>query len=345
MKLLDKITIPHPMGNKYIELYHGDLANMPTEQAVDILVVSAFPNSYAPTPGTLVCALDKNGVSLEELSKKKATDLREHFSCWLTQDIPGQSFRRILCFEPAQKNKDSGNSVKPSELVGEIFQSLMPFLFGTPPIKTIAMSLVTTGEQGFPVSEVMRPLLQASAKWLSLGLPVDKIKIVEIKEAKLPLLSSIFQEEKDRLEGKSVAKKHQFKYDLFISYSHKNQYEIFEFEKELLRQAPDLCIFLDRKELNTGVSWQQELYDALDNCRMVVALLSEPYIDSKVCKEEFNIAVFRHREASEAVLFPIFLYSAHLPTYMKLIQFTDCRENNHDKLKAACTEIIKQIRD
>jgi hypothetical protein len=40
-----------------------------------------------------------------------------------------------------------------------------------------------------------------------------------------------------------------------------------------------------------------------------------------VCKEEFNIALFRHRESEGGVLLPIYLYTAELPTYMKLIQY------------------------
>ena len=40
------------------------------------------------------------------------------------------------------------------------------------------------------------------------------------------------------------------------------------------------------------------------------------------------------------VLIPLYLYSAHLPTYMKLIQFIDCRENDTTKILDACREIL-----
>lgn len=177
MKSIEKITIAHPMGSKTIELFEGDLSQIPAQEAVDILVVSAFRDNYEPTPGTLIGALAKNGVSLQQLSQQKGTDLRQFFSCWLTQPIEGQPFRQILCFEPAE-------SANPAELVGDIFQSLMPFLFGNPPIRSIAMSLVTTGRQGFSAEAILGPLVQASAKWLGLGLPVEKIKIVEINPEK-----------------------------------------------------------------------------------------------------------------------------------------------------------------
>jgi len=56
---------------------------------------------------------------------------------------------------------------------------------------------------------------------------------------------------------------------------------------------------------------------------------------------QVNIAIFRHRDAKEPVLLPIYLYSSELPTYMKLMQFIDCREANEEKLKYACKQIIQ----
>jgi hypothetical protein len=46
-----------------ISLYRGDLSPIPSHQAVDLLVVSAFPNNYAPVPDTLIGALHQRGCS------------------------------------------------------------------------------------------------------------------------------------------------------------------------------------------------------------------------------------------------------------------------------------------
>ncbi|MBT30981.1 MAG: hypothetical protein CMO01_15085 [Thalassobius sp.] len=339
MELLDKITVFHQDEEKQIELYKGDLTAIPQDKAVDVLVISAYPNLYEPDPNSLVkCLLEKN-VDVKELAKDKAVDLRQNFSCWLSKDISGQNFKKILCFEPLSR----GN---PSELVGEIFQSLMPFVFVPPGIKSIAMPLVTSGNQGFAPESILEPLIDAAANWLTMGMPVERISIVEIDEVKSNELLRIFKEIKHKYDQKNSKKQNRiFKYDLFISYSHKNDKEITEIVNMLLKVKPDIKIFLDKKDLDAGAGWQQELYDALDNCRRVIAFLSAPYIDSKVCKEEFNIAVFRHREEEEIepVLIPVYLYSTELPTYMKLIQFSDCREANLEKLADVCKEIVDSL--
>src|SRR5579863_3166235 len=100
MKLLDQLTVHHKSGERYIELFQGDLTSMPPEEAVDILVVSAFPNIYTPVPGTLIGALNTKGVSVKSLAGSKALDLRKNYSCWLSQEIkstaPGIAFRQIL---------------------------------------------------------------------------------------------------------------------------------------------------------------------------------------------------------------------------------------------------------
>jgi hypothetical protein len=106
---------------------------------------------------------------------------------------------------------------------------------------------------------------------------------------------------------------------------------------------PDIRLFFDQRELNAGAAWQYELYEALDDCRKVVTLYSPTYLSSKVCREEYNIALFRHREAHDGVLIPVYLYSTDLPTYMNLVQFIDCREGSKDKLRAACQEIIEHL--
>src|SRR5713226_8727743 len=106
MELIESINVHHKTSDRYIELFHGDLAEIPPNQAVDILVVSARPDNYAPTPGSLIDALDRKGVSVIKLSREKAADMHDNFSCWLSKEVmPGMGFKRILCFEPLVKGQ------------------------------------------------------------------------------------------------------------------------------------------------------------------------------------------------------------------------------------------------
>lgn len=338
MKLLNSIPVKHDAKVRHIELYHGDLTEIPLTAAVDLLVLSAFPDDYEPTPRSLIGGLSAKGLSVAELAAHKAVDLRSAFSCWLSTEIenPTLGFKRILCFEPLARGT-------PPEVVGEIFQSLMPFAHGDPPISKVAMPLVATGDQDVSVRDMLEPLVDAAIHWLGLGLPVEKLKIVERDEAKAAETNVFFADLKKRYADEAEVPRKGFNYHVFISYSHENKVPVDFMVGELKRLRPDIRIFLDRNELNAGAAWQQKIFESLDDCRGVVAVYSPPYLKSKVCKEEFNIALFRHRKSANGVLLPVYLQSADLPTYMKLVQYYDCRESDSAKLQDACRLIIKEL--
>ena len=88
--------------------------------------------------------------------------------------------------------------------------------------------------------------------------------------------------------------------------------------------------------------WQQAIYDILDASARIVALISPDHLQSKVCKEEFNIALFRNRESDANILFPIYLKTTVLPTYMKMVNYADGREADAEKLRRACAKIWQQ---
>jgi hypothetical protein len=175
MELLDRFDVHQGSEIKWIELYRGDLTDLKPDEAVDILVVSAFPNDYLPTPSSLIGALDARGVSVARLARTKALDLRQTCSCWLSSPLgskpPGIAFDRILCFEPRVR----GN---PPEVVGDIFRSLVPLLGPQAMGTTVAMPLVACGDQGTPVVTMLKPLLEAAFNWMSHGLPLRRLKIV-----------------------------------------------------------------------------------------------------------------------------------------------------------------------
>jgi hypothetical protein len=76
MRLLDHLE-PHQGGTtRRIELLHGDLAQLPPEHAVDVLVVSAFQGDYTPT-GTSVRSGERCAQSTNK-SKRSAWHERLH---------------------------------------------------------------------------------------------------------------------------------------------------------------------------------------------------------------------------------------------------------------------------
>lgn len=133
MRELDRLEVGYGGLTRTIELWEGDLTEMPPEEHVDLLVVSAFPDDYQPLDGNLIGALAQKGVVVGKLAQDKAEDLRANFGCWLSKPLLGAEAvgaKRILCFEPHTRGR-------PPEVVGEIFRSLAPFVMGPDPTVSV----------------------------------------------------------------------------------------------------------------------------------------------------------------------------------------------------------------
>jgi 8-oxo-dGTP pyrophosphatase MutT (NUDIX family) len=344
-ELLDRLTLEHAGQARTIAIYRGDLTAIPPEEAVDVLVVSALPGAYSPNRRSLIGALHRRGISVADLAREKAEDLRPALACWLSGPIArpdqGLQFRRILCFEPLTRGE-------PPEVVSDIFQCLAALPDEPEPIRSVAMPLLAGGVQGVSTADMLLPLFEAATHWLQSGLPLETIKIVAYSEIGAAELRSAFAVLKrlflQRASAAAAAPPAAgYRYDLFVSYSWQNKDEVDVLVAELRRLRPGLRIFLDRLELKTGCVWQEDISNALDDCAQVVAVYSPAYLQSKVCREEFNIARFRDRESGGGVLLPIYLESASLPTVMKLVQYMDCRERDHARLRRAAAQIAGQL--
>jgi len=331
MHRIDYIEIRSGDDRKRIEFLQGDLTAIPPEHAVDVLVVSAFPDDYLPTRRSVVGALHRKGISLAGLALAKEADLREAFSCWLSKEIlgrsPGLEFKRILCFEPANRGR-------PPELVGDIFRALAPFVYGSPSISTVAMPILAAGDQGYPLATMLRPLVQAAYQWLSIGFPLKVLKIVSRDAGG----AHIFKELKANFPVIEPDEKAAF--DVFVSYSRKDDAAGSQVANALRNK---FRVFFDLQCIDTGVAWQQRIFEALESCRQVIAIYSPDYVTSKVCQEEFNIAWARARKLAKKLIFPIYWRSANLPIYMEILNYVDCREAQSCKLEQACEQLVTKL--
>jgi hypothetical protein len=328
MDLIDSITVCHQGNNRSVSLLVGDLAAIPEGNAVDLLVVSAFPDDYTPTGTSLIGSLDRVGVSVSALAEDKEVDLRRFSSCWLSREImtQGVNFRRILCFEPRYRGRAE-------DVVGDIFRSLIPFTGGTPPVCRVAIPIVASGDQGESATVMLESLTEAAVKWLSIGMQVDCINIIVTKSCDSQALRDCFARVTHRCAATAATVgQSAFRYDLFVSYCQKDKETVDDLRHELHARRPSLRVFVDRLELRPGMAWQQHIFDAIDESRKVMCVYSPDYLASRICKEEFNIAHFRHRESTDGVLLPVYAFTAELPTYMKLVQYEDIREGDREKL-------------
>ena len=132
-------------------------------------------------------------------------------------------------------------------------------------------------------------------------------------------------------------------YDVFISYSRKDEEAAKHLYKCLTEPPFELKVFIDKQAIDIGAAWQQEIFDALENCRSTAVLYSPDFLQSKVCKEEFNIAWMRRRE-TDAPMFPLLVREVALPSYMRLVNYVDCRTSDTAKIADAATTVAKNLK-
>jgi hypothetical protein len=134
-----------------------------------------------------------------------------------------------------------------------------------------------------------------------------------------------------------------YQFDVFVSYCHKNKDEVDDLVSEMRRRRPALRVFVDRLELRPGVGWQQHIFESLDQSRKVICAFFPDYVASKVCVEEFNIALLRHCETADGVLLALYLYTAKLPGYMRIIHYDDVREGDRAKIARSARTLLRQL--
>ena len=346
MRLISSIDVRDGHNVRRIGLYHGDLTKIPAEHAVDILIVSAFPNDYTPTVGSLIGALDQVGLSIATLSKNKAFDLRLTNGFWLSQQLESEYRRlnidRVLCFEPSIIGE-------PPSVVGQLFRSLFPFLRDDRDA-TIAMPLVATGDQKWKPSEIIPPLLEAASTWFGRGLPVKEIKIVERSPETLEQLRLDFERfvgGYDQIGDSSLADLADDKrdYDMFISYSIKDQIAAEEFSRSLRVHRPKIKLFDFRHTIDKGASYQHEIDKAIESCRRIIAILSPDYFASPECEEEMMISRLRNKRCGGGVLLPIYWRNLEkdLSLWLQILKYSDCREANVEKIAEAARDEAGQL--
>lgn len=430
MQVIDRLSVTRlrgPEAAAAIELLQGDLSAIPPEHAVDALVVSAFPDSYAPYPGTLFEDLLAHGLDMTEVARRKAEDQRSRLGCWISERLPPDvmrafNFTRVMCFEPRypaflENSGFDGSSVE--ETVGFVFRCLNYFVIpeategryaGRFEVSRVAMPLLATGNQRVPVEEMLPRLLDAAIFWLEEGLPIDRLKIVCFSPAETVVAARIFSRvaaarrpgtigptpssestrpdweadmagaiasqvietctQRLRQELIRVARADELptvrdlferldqgatpaavsapapaalgsRYDVFVSYAHKQDHEVLAFVRELQRHHPALRIFYDRRAIPAGGQWIKMISDAIHHAGAFIAVLSPDYSASPVCWDEFQCAKLKEYSVRRPVIKTVRIYSeVELPPIMGIYSYVDCAEGNLAKLRACAATLL-----
>ncbi|MEO5996609.1 MAG: toll/interleukin-1 receptor domain-containing protein [Chitinophagaceae bacterium] len=324
MEILDEIITAR---GKKLQLLKGDLTQIPESHKVDILALSAFPNDYIPTPSSFIGALFIAGLSVETLATDKEMDLRMQFHCWLSKEINFRNIMRILCFEPTDREN-------PYSLIAGVFQSIMPFTI-THSIKSVAMPLILTGDQGYSILEVVQELVNTSLFWLDNDSSLEIIKIVETSNTKIEPLHEAFKAQKLNYKQKTNINN----YDFFISYSRKNATLAKTIQDKL---GNTFRVFFDSESIDIGSNWLTKINTSLEHSERFIVCISPDYLESKMCKYEYLFCNLKLIDQGDDYVLPIYLHSASLPFQMQILNYYDAREGLTNKVDEFCNKIIEK---
>ena len=328
LKLVSKIPIQDASGFQHsLELLVGDVTQASPDAPVDLLAISAFPDEYWPSPGTVIHRLSERGISVSRLAESKAYDWRKGWQCWITDRIGKADLHisHLLCFE----HQATG---APESLVGNIFRSASEWLLSQAPknafIGTMRIPLLAAGLQGHDPRVMLRAIFQQAHLHLLGGLPVEKVQIVLHESSphlfQLCMDFGALKEEIKHDALHSLRCQTSADSDLFVSYRHSDLSTADSLIKSLRHQKPGLRIWIDREKLSTGCFWKPELLRAIGGARHGLCVVTDTYPDSPECMDEFHAAMCCER-SRRGYLLPILALDqrpvASLPQSMRQVQF------------------------
>ncbi|XP_061166247.1 uncharacterized protein LOC133175136 [Saccostrea echinata] len=337
----DSITVETSFGEHVIELCYGDITELPVEEKVDIVMVSAFIGDYTPVHRSLIGALEHNlGISVRKLSKHKDMDLRVHYSCWISKPLPpGLPFGRVLCFEKTRGSSDDSLTRQ----IRDVFKVLVPVLKNQN--TTIITPLLATGNQRSDRTLVLQATVQGAISWIQAGLPLKKLKIVVFGDQDDDL-NKCFSSLKGVHMKAHKKQKNDPSYDIFLVYQPSDLTIVKTLSKNLCNRKNDLSIYSNPSTFNEKEVWQQSIFDLMMGSKRIVPVLTSNFVQSGECLEMFNMAICCTRRRGKDFLVPLYFETIQIiPVSISLVQFLDCRvrkegETAEEKMEAACVRLL-----
>lgn len=311
MEAMYLLEFKSPFGPKRIEVCHGDLAQL--NEPVDIVTVSAFQGSYAPTQRSLIGALHREKeISVSHLAREPLLDLRAHLGVWLSQETGCREIRRIGCIEMSA----CGSTPDEDRVLRGIkayFQMLdLAETMGVP-METVAMPFLGGGEQQISKDLVLTPLLRECIAFLTRNPTAKRILLVERSASKAFSLAKVLsdsylarqaqqQEQPRRPEPPGSPRR-----SVFLSYSTKDK-----------NIADNLCAKLEQSGIRVWYAprdivahdYATAIVGAIQSADCFVVIVSENSLDSQHVLNEIDLAF--HELGRGLVLMPLKLDEAEL---------------------------------
>lgn len=208
MKKIDGLQVFYRTDAREVKLFRGDITYLDGSEQFDYIAVSAFPGDYSPTPGSIIAALAARGVVLSELARDKASSYMDPYGCWISREITGQSFKRIICMEAPLPRGDST-----FDLVTYLFSAIADFQKGSVSDIKIALPMLCCGSGGLDAKSMLEALFYASVHWGAMVFPFREIRLVYFDDKYDSILQKLFADLKYKYEHlESLSQNQRYKY-------------------------------------------------------------------------------------------------------------------------------------
>lgn len=274
-----------------LEIFVGDVLSTEHAEAIDLLCVSAFPDDYAPTLGTVIKALAENNVFVAQEAANKALDFRKEWQCWISQPLTakGMLVDRLLCFE-------HGGQRDPASVVGNVFRAISEFILESPErsMGVVRLPLLSTGNQRADKASMLEATLRQAYLHLRQGLPVERLQLVlwpSDPETHTILLTAGRLIERIQSEWRLMNLADQVSYDYFVSYRRIDRCVAEKVIEAIKIRQPMANFFIDGQALDVGAFWKPQLISGLYASKKALCFITPTYVTSGECMDEYHAAL------------------------------------------------------
>lgn len=277
-KLLLSIPVETALGRKHISVVQGDLCA--TSAEYDVVICSAYKNSYYPSYGTLIGEMYyKKEISVQKLSEDCELDLRER-GAWLSK-LLDSNFHRIACVELLDLNhRENADIVCLKSIFSTMNYVLQQASFSGIPLRKAALPLLGTGSQNLDVGYIAGPLATYCVKALEDIDELEEIVFFENDPEKAEVLANLLQE---------LLKPERKGFDVFISYSSKQQDEAMSVYNKLMQEG--ITCWMAPQSIPIGSQYYLEISKAIHDIKILVLVLTDDAVKSVYVPKEVSASM------------------------------------------------------
>lgn len=119
---------------------------------------------------------------------------------------------------------------------------------------------------------------------------------------------------------------------VFLSYSRSDSTIVDKIANDLQKEGID--IWLDRKNLQAGQDWQEQIENALNEASFLILFISKNSLESKAVQRELRSAFENQKRTGGTRLIPILLEKVELPEFLSAIQYIDFTDSYYQGMQS-----------